>query len=188
MVLPTPTSLALTLLLAAPFQWFTVAAAKTFRIPPFSNSGATLGGTAFLLGTFVVLWKGLFAGLDVTLGAYGAVFSVLSLVLYEWARRTVVGRGFSVALAGDVPEAVCESGPYRYFRHPFYLSYVIASLGMLVATANLLAVVAFVFNTGLFIYMARDDEWTLEASALGEQYTAYKQRVGALLLLPRRQV
>jgi protein-S-isoprenylcysteine O-methyltransferase Ste14 len=187
MVLPTPTSLALTLLLVSPFQWFTVAAAKTFRIPQFSNSGATLGGTAFLLGTFVVLWKGLFAGLDVTLGASGAAFSVLSLVLYEWARRTVVGRRFSVALAGDVPEEVCESGPYRYIRHPFYLSYIIASLGMLVATANLIAVVAFVFNTSLFIYMARDDEGTLAASALGKQYTAYKQRVGALLLLPRRR-
>jgi hypothetical protein len=32
MVLPTPTALALTLLLVAPFQWFTVAAAKTFRV------------------------------------------------------------------------------------------------------------------------------------------------------------
>jgi protein-S-isoprenylcysteine O-methyltransferase Ste14 len=187
MVLPTPTALALTLLLVAPFQWFTVAAAKTFRIPQFSNSGATLGGMAFLLGTSVVLWQGLFAGLDVTLGAYGAVFSVLSLVLYEWARRTVVGRRFSVALAGDVPEEVCESGPYRYFRHPFYLSYIIASLGMLVATSNRNAGVAFVCNMGLFIYMARDDEQTLEASALGKQYTAYKQRVGVLLLLPHRQ-
>jgi protein-S-isoprenylcysteine O-methyltransferase Ste14 len=88
MVLPTPTSVALTLLLVAPFQWFTVAAAKTFRIPQFSNRGAGL---------------------------------------------------------------------------------------------------AFVCNIGIFIYMALDDEWTLEASALGRQYAAYKQRVGVLLLLPRRQ-
>ena len=46
MVLPSPTSLALTLLLASPFQWFTVAGAKTFRIPRCSDSGAAWGGTA----------------------------------------------------------------------------------------------------------------------------------------------
>jgi protein-S-isoprenylcysteine O-methyltransferase Ste14 len=86
-----------------------------------------------------------------------------------------------------VPDALCESGPYRYIRHPFYLSYVIASLGMLVATANLIAVAAFSFNMILFIYMARDDERTLEASALGDQYRAYRQRVGSLLLLPGRR-
>jgi len=187
MVLPTPLSLALTLLLVAPFQWFTVAAAKTFLIPKFSDSGATLGGIAFVLATGVLLWKGLIAGLDLTLATYGAALSVLSLVLYEWARKTVTGLRFSVALAGDVPEAVCESGPYRYIRHPFYLSYLIASLGMLIATTHLVAVAAFLFNMILFIYMARDDERTLEASALGEQYRAYEQRVGFLLLLPGRR-
>jgi protein-S-isoprenylcysteine O-methyltransferase Ste14 len=187
MVLPTPTSLALTLLITSPFQWFTVAGAKTFRIPPFSDSGAALGGTAFLSGTAVVLWKGLFEGLDLTLGTLGATLSVLSLALYEWARSTVAGRRFNIALAGEVPDAVCESGPYRYIRHPFYLSYVIAFLGMLVATATLVAAVVFMFNLALFTYMARDDERTLEGSALGSDYGTYKQRVGFLLLLPRRR-
>ena len=49
-LLPSPTSLVLTLLLASPFQWFTVAGAKTFRIPRCSDSGAGWGGTAFLFG------------------------------------------------------------------------------------------------------------------------------------------
>ena len=71
MVPPTPTSLALTLLLASPFQWFTVAAAKTFQIPKLNNAGATLGGIAFVLGTGVVLWQWLYTGFDLTLGALG---------------------------------------------------------------------------------------------------------------------
>ena len=125
MVLPTPTSLALTLLVTSPFQWFTVAGAKpsgfrasAIRAPPW-------------------------AGQHPTPGALGATLSVLSLALYEWARSTVAGRRFNIALAGEVPDAVCESGPYRYIRHPFYLSYVIAFLGMLVATATLVAAMVF---------------------------------------------
>jgi protein-S-isoprenylcysteine O-methyltransferase Ste14 len=42
-------------------------------------------------------------------------------------------------------------------------------------------------NRVLFTYMARDDERTLEGSALGSDYGTYKQRVGFLLLLPRRR-
>jgi len=187
MVVPTPTSVVSILVLSAPFQWFTVAGAKTFRIPKLRDTGAGLGGTAFVFGTLVVLWQGLCNGFDLTPAAFGAALSVLSVALYEWARRTIVGRRFAIALAEEVPEAVCEDGPYRYLRHPFYLSYVLASLGMLVATLNLVAAAVFIFNSTVFTYMARDDERTLQASALSSDYDAYRQRVGFLMLLPRRR-
>jgi protein-S-isoprenylcysteine O-methyltransferase Ste14 len=117
----------------------------------------------------------------------GAVFSLLSLVLYEWTRRTVAGRRFFIGFGGKVPDAVCESGPYRYIRHPFYLSYAIAFLGMLVAIATPIAALVFALAIALFSYMARDDELTLEHSRLGPAYCAYKRRVGLFLLLPRRR-
>jgi protein-S-isoprenylcysteine O-methyltransferase Ste14 len=164
-----------------------VAGAKTFRIPQLSDSGAALGGTSFLAGTVVVLWKGLFEGLDLTSGTLGAVLSLLSLALYEWTRRTITGRRFFIGFGGKVPDSVCESGPYRYVRHPFYLSYVIAFLGMLVATATLAAGLVFALAILLFTYMARDDELTLENSRLGSDYGAYKRRVGLCLLFPRRR-
>jgi len=72
-------------------------------------------------------------------------------------------------------------------RHPFYLSYVLASSGMLVATPNLVGAAVFIFNATVFTYMARDDERTLQASALSSDYDAYRQRVGFLMLLPRRR-
>jgi len=185
LVLSSPTSLALTLLLASPFQWFTVAGAKTFRIPRCSDSGAGWGGTAFLLATAVVLWRGFFRGLDPVAAIEGCVLSVASLVLYEWARRTIAGRRFTIALAGEVPDELCEAGPYRYIRHPFYLSYVVAAAGMLVASPTLIPAVVFAFNMTLFTYMAMDDERTLAASPLAAAYGDYKRRVGFLLLLPR---
>jgi protein-S-isoprenylcysteine O-methyltransferase Ste14 len=180
-------SLALTLLTVAPFQWFAVAGAKTFRIPCFRDAGAAWGATSFLSGTAVVLWKGLFEGQDPIFGSLGAVLALLSLVLYEWTRRTVGGRGFVIGFGGEVPDGLCEAGPYRYVRHPFYLSYVIAFVGMLVATRTPLATLVFALNVALFCYMARDDERTLATSRLGPQYNAYRQRVGTLLLFPGRR-
>jgi len=62
-----------------------------------------------------------------------AFLALCSVVLYEWTRRTVVDRNFYVGLAGEVPGAVCDAGPYRYVRHPFYLSYIVAFVGVAVA-------------------------------------------------------
>ena len=80
------------------------------------------------------------------------------MLLYEWTRRTVVDRNFYVGLSGEVPPAVCETGPYRYVRHPFYLSYMIAFFGMAVAFPSWVTAVVSLANMALFIYMAMDDE------------------------------
>jgi hypothetical protein len=48
-------------------------------------------------------------------------------MLYECNRCTVVDRNLHVALAGEVPAAVCEAGPYHL------LSYMIAFVGVAVA-------------------------------------------------------
>ena len=57
----------------------------------------------------------------------------LSVALYEWARQTIWGRRFGLGWGDHVPEALCASGPYRYIRHPIYLSYLLAFLAVLIA-------------------------------------------------------
>jgi len=63
----------------------------------------------------------------------GTILALVAVILYEWTRRTVVDRKFYIALAGEVPPAVCDAGPYGYVRHPFYLSYMVAFAGVAVA-------------------------------------------------------
>ena len=179
-------SILLCLVLAAPFQWFTVAGAKTFKRDQMRDTGATLGQLSFLSGTMAILWTGLFHILPLERLLSGALLAVLAISLYEWTRRTVLGRSFYMGLAGEVPDVICESGPYRYLRHPFYVSYLLAFVGVIVATPTVIAALVLALNVVLFVYMALDDERTLARSPLAAAYAAYKARTGTLLLLPRR--
>jgi protein-S-isoprenylcysteine O-methyltransferase Ste14 len=104
-------------------------------------------------------------------------------VLYEWTRRTVHGRIFYTGLGGEVPEMVCEQGPYRYVRHPFYMSYMIAFLGMVSAFPGSVTETLCLLNIGLLVYIAFDDERVLARSRLAADYAAYKIRAG--MFLPR---
>jgi protein-S-isoprenylcysteine O-methyltransferase Ste14 len=126
-------SMLLCLVLVAPFQWFTVAGAKTFKRGKMRDAGATLGQLSFLSGTMVILWTGL-----------------------------------------------------RYLHHPFYGTYLLAFVGMIVATPTVIAFVFFALNVVLLVHMALDDERTLARSPLAAAYDAYKARTGTFLLLPRR--
>ena len=98
-------------------------------------------------------------------------------------RRTVVDRNFFAGLSGEAPGALCDSGPYRYVRHPFYLSYMVAFLGVALAFSSLIVIGVCLLNIGLFVDMALDDERVLLTSAMGADYQLYKMKVG--MFLPR---
>ena len=114
----------MSLWVASPFVYFLTAGAKTFTVPA-RDSGALLGQISFISGTACVLGLGFYQPLVWYQLLCGPVLALCSVVLYEWARRTVIDRNFYIALGGEVPAAVCRSGPYNFVRHPFYLSYVL---------------------------------------------------------------
>ena len=149
-----------------PFPYFTTAGGYTFRVPALRNNGAVLGQLSFISGMACVLAMGLFGGLLWPLGLCGCFLALCSVLLYEWTRRTVAERDFYVGLSGEVPKAVCDKGPYRYVRHPFYLSYMLAFLGVAIAFPSIIVSAVCLLNIGLFFYMAVDDERVLLASPL----------------------
>ena len=169
--------------MAIPFPYFMTGGANIFTVPKLRDNGATLGQISFISGMLCVLFMGLFYGLALPLALCGAILASCSVKLYEWSRRAVVDRHFYIGLAGEVPPAVCEAGPYRYVRHPFYLSYMVAFLGVAVAFPSPIVAGVCLINIGLFVYMAIDDERTLLGSAIAADYQAYRGRVG--MLLPR---
>jgi protein-S-isoprenylcysteine O-methyltransferase Ste14 len=175
--------LALVLWMAIQFPYFMTAGANIFTVPKLRDNGAMLGQLSFISGMVCVLVMGLFYGLALPLALCGCIFALCSVMLYEWSRRTVVDRNFYVGLAGEVPPAVCDVGPYRYVRHPFYLSYMVAFLGVALAFPSLIVAGVCALNIGLFVYMAMDDERVLLQSPLASDYKNYKLRVG--MFLPR---
>lgn len=175
--------LALVFWMLIPFLYFLTAGANTFTVPKLRDNGATLGQISFLSGMVCVLFMGLFYGLRVPAAVCGAILALGSLMLYEWTRRTVIDRNFYIGLSGEVPGAVCDTGPYRHVRHPFYLSYMVAFVAVAVAFPSPIVSGVCVLNMGLFVYMAFDDERVLLASAMAADYESYKMRVG--MFLPR---
>jgi protein-S-isoprenylcysteine O-methyltransferase Ste14 len=175
--------LALVLWMAVPFPYFMTAGANVFAVPKLRDNGAVLGQISFISGMVCVLVMGLFYGLLVPAAVCGAILSLGAVILYEWTRRIVIDRNFYVGLAGEVPPALCDAGPYRYVRHPFYLSYMVAFLGVAVAFPSLVVSAVCLLNIGLFVYMGLDDERVLLASSLGADYRAYRGRVG--MFVPR---
>ena len=175
--------LLLVLWMAIPFPYFMTAGANIFTVPKLRDNGAMLGQMSFISGMGCVLVMGLFYGLLVPAALGGAILAMGAVMLYEWTRRSVIDRNFYVGLAGEVPPALCDSGPYRYLRHPFYLSYMLAFVAVAVAFRSLIVSGVCVLNIGLFVYMAFDDERVLLASPLAADYQAYRARVQ--MFLPR---
>jgi protein-S-isoprenylcysteine O-methyltransferase Ste14 len=167
--------LGVSLWMASPFVYFLTAGAKTFTVPA-RDSGALLGQLSFISGMACVLGLGFYKALVWYQVLCGTVLALCSVVLYEWARRTVIDRNFYIALGGEVPATVCETGPYRFVRHPFYLSYMIAFFGMVVAFPSVVSASVCVLNVTLFVYMAFDDERVLVRSPLGADYLSYRTR------------
>jgi protein-S-isoprenylcysteine O-methyltransferase Ste14 len=182
-MIPIQLHLALVLLIASPFLYFIVAGAKTFTVPELRDTGASLGQISFLSGAFGVLGVGFFDRPELFHELCGAGLSLFSVVIYEWTRHTVIGLNFYTGLGGQVPEMVCEQGPYKYVRHPFYMSYMTAFLGMVTAFPAPVTGTLCVLNIGLFVYIAFDDERVLARSILAADYAAYRTRAG--MFLPR---
>jgi protein-S-isoprenylcysteine O-methyltransferase Ste14 len=175
--------LALVLWMALPFPYFMSAGAHILTVPKLRDNGAVLGQISFILGMLCVLFMGLFYGLWVPAVLCGGILALGAVMLYEWTRRTVIDRNFYVGLAGEVPPTVCDSGPYRYVRHPFYLSYMLAFVAVAVAFPSWVVSGVCLLNIALFVYMAFDDERVLLRSVLAKDYQAYRARVG--MFVPR---
>ena len=102
---------------------------------------------------------------------------LLGLGLAIWAVAHL-GRSFAVLVS---VRRVVLSGPYRYVRHPIYLSYVLQMIGLLVAHASPLALVLVTGHFALTVYRARLEEERLAAHS--SEYRDYQAKTG--FLLPR---
>jgi len=175
--------LGVALWVVGPLMYFISAGAKIFTAPALHDGGAVLGQLSFVASMMCVLVLGFFQSLVWYQVLCGMVLALISLVFYEWAWRTVLDRNFYTGLGGEVPAAVCDEGPYKFVRHPFYLSYMVAFLGAAAAFPSLVTAAMSAIGIALFVYMAFDDERVLLRSALAEDYESYRQRVG--MFLPR---
>lgn len=170
--------------LAIGFYYFLLAGARTFEYGPQDDLASGLAQFSFLVtGTLATIFLGWRAEVSMANAVAGGGLMLAALALYEWARHTIAGRRFHIAWSGEVPDAVCEAGPYRFVRHPFYASYLLAFAGLVAALPSLWTLAIFGFNAALFGHAARDDERSMAQSDLAAEYARYRARTG--MFLPR---
>jgi protein-S-isoprenylcysteine O-methyltransferase Ste14 len=163
--------------LALQFVHYFGAGARTF-VRSKLDDGAEEAGALFCVAGAGILIMARIYRIGLPSGVIALALVGASLFLYEWARRTVRGRKFSVIYSDNVPESVCDGGPYAYVRHPLYLSYFLGFSAALVAFPNIFSALGWVVAVGYFVYGARHDEKVLGASDLAKDYGEYRQRTG----------
>lgn len=116
----------------------------------------------------------------------------LALILFTaslatFAAAIIASRATPPTLAYDTdsPMFLLNHGPYRYVRHPFYLSYVLFWFGTAIAVHSVTGWVAPAIMTVLYLDAATREERKFANSELAVAYAAYRRRAGLFWPRPR---
>lgn len=135
---------------------------------------------ALVIGSTVIFSVLLFiTGLQPLLASIaGIMIELASLTLFRGA--ITASREAKLAFAFDpaMPHGLVNSGPYRFIRHPFYMSYVLFWLGWAVAIWSPWVLPFIVGLIVFYIAAATGEERKFAATALGDDYQRYRQSTG----------
>jgi protein-S-isoprenylcysteine O-methyltransferase Ste14 len=154
-----------------------IAAATVFRGPPSAKASGLEPRVSALAGTFLMYGVGFFPRRELSLSLEMiSTVSILIGMVGAVVALSQLGRSFS--LMAETRRLV-TSGPYRFVRHPLYLTEEIAIIGLFIQfvsvwTALLLAV-------QIACQMRRMDNEELVLSASFPEYTTYRQHTARLI-------
>ncbi len=109
--------------------------------------------------------------------------------LFLWAAKSSRDKKLSLAFDDTVKiEGIITYGPWRYVRHPFYVSYTLFWLACAVGSGSLTSYAVLASLGFIYIYSAIREERFLKAGNHGPAYLEYQQTTGFFLpRLPSRQ-
>jgi protein-S-isoprenylcysteine O-methyltransferase Ste14 len=133
-----------------------------------------LGLLAFMIDPAWMAWASV--PLPAWMRWLGVVIGVLAASLLTWTFRHL-GKNITDTVVTRREHILVTSGPYRWVRHPFYVSFALAVLANSLVTANW-----FVFAAGgtvlvLLVIRTRKEEENL-IERFGDDYRTYMSRTG----------
>jgi protein-S-isoprenylcysteine O-methyltransferase Ste14 len=111
---------------------------------------------------------------------------VAGLVLFAWTIRATRQTPPTLAFDTDKPSFLLRHGPYRFVRHPFYLSYLLFWTGTAVAFSGILPWVAPAVMLAVYRIAAGREEQKFAGSDLRAAYEAYRRQAG--MFFPRARL
>lgn len=117
---------------------------------------------------------------------FGIAAMVAAMALFWYAVATTRLRPPAIAFTPTQPSTFYSRGPYRFVRHPFYLSYVLFWVGTSLVTPGLLSWVVPVLFAAIYFRLAVREEVTFMHSEFATAYRDYQRSVGMFFpkLLP----
>ena len=142
----------------------------------------TFTGVAFSILHFVLLLTS--SSVTVLTAAIAACLYLGSLALFWWTIQANRAKPLSACFSRSERLHLVQHGPYRFVRHPFYLSYLLAWLGGAAATQSIYLAITVAVMLGIYISAANKEERRFSESAHAAEYRAYRDRTGQFLPLP----
>jgi protein-S-isoprenylcysteine O-methyltransferase Ste14 len=81
----------------------------------------------------------------------------------------------------DAPVHIVTWGAYKYIRHPFYTSFILAETASVIALPNLVTVGGLIACILILNSTAAREEGRLSTSAFGEEYKSYITKTGRFI-------
>lgn len=119
-------------------------------------------------------------GFDAGWNIAGAVAYAAGLALFGWAMITNTFFSTAARIQSDRGQTVCQSGPYRFLRHPGYTGAILQSLATPILLGSLWALLPGVASAGLMVARTIFEDRMLQAELSG--YNEYARLVRYRLL------
>ena len=161
---------------------FTWARVAVFRIdgptPPGVRVIELAASAAIIVGAVLIAWRD---GGRPALDGLAWLLAALSAALFLWALRCIRPLQLTAAFSTDTPHSLVTSGPFRWVRNPFYLSYLLAHAVPLAATGSAWAAPGLMLMAAIYRRAALLEEGKFLASPLAGPFRAYQRRTGRFL-------
>ncbi len=111
-------------------------------------------------------------------GLIGLVLYGFSFWLFWSCIRANRQKPLTLAFNSDQPQHLTAHGPYRFVRHPFYSSYLIAWAAGAIASGQLWLWISVALMTAIYFVAASGEEGKFLNSPLATDYQQYRAQTG----------
>ncbi len=118
----------------------------------------------------------------------GAVLYCLALAVFWWTIKANRVKPLAACFSSNEPLHLVRSGPYRFVRHPFYCSYLLAWLAGAIGTLNPYLGLTFIAMFVLYLTAALNEEKKFATSSLAGDYASYCGATGRFFPSPSKLI
>jgi len=126
----------------------------------------------------------LFSLFNINLPSYlrivGLIPGLIALILHFFSHKAL-GKNFSPNIIIKKEQLLVTNGPYRYIRHPIYLSFFLFSIAFLLISSNWLVGMAWFLGMTILSFLRIPREEKMLEEEFGKKFIEYKNITGAFL-------